>query len=386
MLANNEGSLKAAYSSNDLNLLREKFLKGEYPERCKQCWTLEKHNLSSSRTHFNKIYQSKIDQVVREFKRNEPSSLKFLDIRLGNKCNLSCRMCTPQFTKNLISEFSEYEAKPEKYELENKLDWYESENFWNSMLDSSLNIDRINFAGGEPFLVKEHFEFLRKIVDRGDAGKITLTYMTNLSALPPDIYHLWPYFKAVELSVSIDGVGKINEYIRFNSNWSRIDKNFRKLQSDWDELNIKEFSIGSVVQIYNIFNLKDLYVYNFQRNYRARRTIYPTLVQGTDYLDIVHLPDSIKEVAQDSLLNITKTFDSKVMRYFMQKTLNITSEDYDRDLQLIGEQVNGIIEHMMNNKADAARLEEFISFTRFLDQKRGESIVQVVPQLRDLFS
>ena len=140
------------------------------------------------------------------------------------------------------------------------------------------------------------------------------------------------------------------------------------------------------IQIYNIFNLKDLYVYNFQRNYRARRTIYPTLVQGTDYLDIVHLPDSIKEVAQDSLLNITKTFDSKVMRYFMQKTLNITSEDYDRDLQLIGEQVNGIIEHMMNNKADAARLEEFISFTRFLDQKRGESIVQVVPQLRDLFS
>lgn len=384
--ANNKNSLDSAYNSPELDSLRQKFLEGEFPDRCKQCWTLEKHNLSSSRTHFNKIYGSHINTVVEDFRESKLSSLKFLDIRLGNKCNFACRMCTPQFTKNLISEFSEFENKPEKYERENKLNWYESKNFWESMLDSSHNIDRINFAGGEPFLVREHFNFLRKLVDRGDAGKIVLTYMTNLSVLPPEIYHLWPYFKAVELSVSIDGVGKINEYIRSKSNWKKIDQNFKKIQLDWESLNITEFSIGSVVQIYNIFNLKDLYLYNFQNNNRARRTIYPTLVQGTDYLDIVHLPESIKETASKSLLDIKKAFDSKIVRFFMQQNSKVTSEMYDSNYDLICNQVDGIIEHMMNTPSNPSKLEEFVSYTKFLDQKRGENIVQLVPQLKDLFN
>lgn len=383
--ANEKNSSLKAYHSKDLKDLRAQFLRGEYPERCRQCWTLEKRNLNSSRVHFNNVYQDEIETLLESHSNQDANTLRFMDIRMGNKCNLACRMCTPQFTKHLIKEHREFEQRPDKFHLEEELNWYESDEFWEGLTSKAESLDRINLAGGEPLLVKRGLVFLQKLIDLDYAKNITLTYMTNLTILPREIYDIWPKFKAVEISASIDGFGEVNNYIRHPSKWEIVEKNYHKLQSQASKLNIKAFSIGTVVQCYNVFSLEKLYRFNFLYNKVGSRTIFPVLVHGTEFLDINILPKEIKIVAEQRLNRIIQTFESREEKARVLIATGIQSEEYDRNLDVIKGQVEGLINHLNSSEDLSEKRNQFINYTNFMDLSRKQSVCEVVPELAPLF-
>ena len=88
------GSIK----NNDLDQIstkpiREQMLKGQRPTACNICWVNEDAGLESHRQRMNKSlakYQNQKDFVLRH-----------LDIRLSNKCNLMCRMCSGKFSNRI---------------------------------------------------------------------------------------------------------------------------------------------------------------------------------------------------------------------------------------------------------------------------------------------
>ncbi len=70
--------------------LREQFLAGEQPQTCRKCWSEERSGRTSKRMHT-------LDRLKHMGISNEWTAdakpLMFLDLKLGNICNLKCRIC-----------------------------------------------------------------------------------------------------------------------------------------------------------------------------------------------------------------------------------------------------------------------------------------------------
>jgi sulfatase maturation enzyme AslB (radical SAM superfamily) len=92
-------------------------------------------------------------------------------------------------------------------------------------------IEEIYWVGGEPLMWERHWTILEQLVYDGQAKDVTLRYNTNLSRVSYkgiELFDLLPKFKHVNLCASIDGVGKVGEYIRTGLKWEEWLENFKR--------------------------------------------------------------------------------------------------------------------------------------------------------------
>ena len=84
-------------------------------------------------------------------------------------------------------------------------------------------VEHMDFTGGEPFMIEQHFDLLRHAVESGYAKNISIHYNTNGTIRPPkEIFDLWKEFKHCEVMFSIDGIFKKFEYIRSGAVWDEV--------------------------------------------------------------------------------------------------------------------------------------------------------------------
>ena len=69
--------------------LRQQFKNGERPLSCESCWQEESVGKTSKR--MNSLYKMK--HSLQKWTPNSEPTLKFIDFKLGNVCNLKCRIC-----------------------------------------------------------------------------------------------------------------------------------------------------------------------------------------------------------------------------------------------------------------------------------------------------
>jgi molybdenum cofactor biosynthesis enzyme MoaA len=76
-------------------------------------------------------------------------------------------------------------------------------------------ITYLKFTGGEPMLIKAHWDLLEYAVKHDYAKNITLNYSTNATVYPkPRIVDTWASFETVEVALSLDSINKEeNEYL-----------------------------------------------------------------------------------------------------------------------------------------------------------------------------
>jgi len=276
-------SISDIWHSNYFKEIREKILQDERLPECAICWAEEenfdkewtevgpKQFLPSKRMKENVKWKEELntsfDEIVQDPK------IAYFDIRLNNLCNLKCRMCWPQFSSQIVKE--------QKHFQDNDQDtWYNDLNFnkiedislfWKSLENHIFDVNEITFVGGEPTLHDEMYDLLDTFVEKGYSKNITLKMTTNLTNLQNRLLKVLPLFKKVIFNVSLDGTDKVNEYIRFPSDWKSIMNNLDKLlEHDPEKVTI---NISYVVQIYNIFNVFDMakwYIEQFRRNWRIR--------------------------------------------------------------------------------------------------------------------
>ena len=176
------GEVEAAWNSEFMKKLRRTMLQGGRPPECATCWRTR----IPRRTRARAMEQNRLrglDNVEKVAKLlagtspdgHAPMNIRFIDIRLGNRCNLRCRMCSPHSSRLMIEEFCEIERKdPQEPWIQNYLtfDWYKEKEAWEKLEPHLTNLDRLHFAGGEPLIIKEGFEFLRRIIRTGNAKNI----------------------------------------------------------------------------------------------------------------------------------------------------------------------------------------------------------------------
>ena len=77
--------------SSSMQQLRTQFLAGEQPATCRKCWREERAGRTSKRMHT--LDRLKHMLAAETEWTAEAKPLMFLDLKLGNICNLKCRIC-----------------------------------------------------------------------------------------------------------------------------------------------------------------------------------------------------------------------------------------------------------------------------------------------------
>ena len=209
---------------NDPNYtaVRQKMLKGELlPDSCKTCYEYESKGLTGYRTHdsLDFIANLGIESIEDLDKIDQPY---YYEIRLSNSCNLMCRMCTPVHSSLLEQEFNEH---PELVLPSQELTpgyTYTSIDYID--IEKLTSKHQVYLTGGEPTIMKEVYAFMRRCIDMNKTD-FEFTLGTNAQFFSKPFLDLAQQFSKMNFSVSIDGYGKVNDYIRWKSDFDTIISN-----------------------------------------------------------------------------------------------------------------------------------------------------------------
>lgn len=216
---------------------RKLMAEGFKPKSCDNCWHNESVGIDSLRNEVMAMdwwrpFQSNINELTGPDGAFRQTPV-YIDLRLGNKCNLGCRMCLPEFSSVLAKEV---ESNRDKF------DYFPDYGYSLDVSQSQTDIDRVfkiimgmeglvklQFTGGEPLLNHQLSDLLDHFVDRGVADKIIIAITTNLTTVSQALLDKFKRFHSLDLSISMEGVGEVYEYIRYPAKWSKIQKNFDTL-------------------------------------------------------------------------------------------------------------------------------------------------------------
>ena len=290
-------------NSNHMRGLREQFLAGQRPQTCRKCWNEERGGRTSKRMHtLDRLKHSIADTEW----TTDAKPLMFLDLKLGNICNLKCRICgswsSSQFATEEINQLPrEQQKSSHAYQMLRAGAWpRENAQFWQQVDSVLTDILYIEFTGGEPFMIDEHFDMLQGIVDRGIAHQVEIHYNTNGTQYPARGQEIWRHFKTVEIAFSIDDIGERFEYQRSNANWQEVCMNLDRFRD------LKECHKNIVLQIcttVNVFNVRylDQVAQWIDRNKESFNFVYWNMMHDAWYFSIATLPDTAKAAITEHL-------------------------------------------------------------------------------------
>ena len=298
----NNASFVNIQHSNYMQNLRQEFLDQKQPGACRKCWREERAGRTSKRMHtLDRLKHMLPDQTWTA----DAKPLMFLDLKLGNICNLKCRICgswsSSQFAVEELANLGPQEdRKTNHHYLMLKQGAWPRENptFWKEIDQVIDQIRYIEFTGGEPFMIQEHFDMLQGLVDRGIAGNIEIHYNTNGTQYPEDADAIWKHFKLVEIAFSIDDIGERFEYQRTNAVWKEVCRNigwFRTLREHYTNIRLQ---VCSTVNVFNVMYLEELANWIDQQSFDF---VYWNMMHEAYYFSISTLPESAKQEVKQQL-------------------------------------------------------------------------------------
>jgi len=289
-------SFSEIQNSAHMMRLRQQFLDGEQPQTCRKCWREERSGRTSKRMHTLERLKHILSEHFTWTADAKP--LLFLDLKLGNICNLKCRICGSWSSSTFAAEELQWlrhgEEKKDSphYQMLRQGAWpRENEKFWKEIDQVVDQIRYIEFTGGEPFMIQEHFDMLQGIVDRGQAHLVEIHYNTNGTQWPEQAKEIWRHFKTVEIAFSIDDIGPRFEYQRSNAIWHEVIDNIEKFKK------LRQFHTNIRLQACITVNVFNVYYLEHVANWAAQQGfdfIYWNMLHEAYYFSIATLPNSAK--------------------------------------------------------------------------------------------
>lgn len=353
----NRDSIYDTFNSKSFRRARMQVLNGEKPTACMRCYREEDMGIKSKRyTERYNFPEYTIDvarKAVDQYGYIKDLQFDFVELRLGNVCNVSCRTCNPASSSKWRNDYNELRKKltfVTPYDTMDSFKWPEQEKFWDELLDYTKNAKVFYINGGEPTLIKQHFKFLQRLADAGRTD-VKLWYNINMTNLSQEIIEVWRNFDNVKISCSIDDLDSRNEYIRYPTEWKKLVKNLDWLINEHYAFPGKyELDITQTVSFMNYPYLDEFY-----RHFRDGKDIWVhhNFVNDPDYLSPAILPEDMKK-------DIHERFRS-------------TFEEW---------KVNQLIEQF-EGKFKQEQFDKAMQYTKALDKIRGEDFLKVFPEFEN---
>jgi MoaA/NifB/PqqE/SkfB family radical SAM enzyme len=301
----NTATLKEIYDSPYMQRLRQKFRAGATPATCNRCWEEEAAGRTSKRMHTQTRLKELYTQV--DWGNDQPDQLWFLDLKLGNICNLGCRICGSWSSSTWGTEELAYMPKGSDKKSHIAYQWMrqgawprKTQTFWENLKTLLPNIRYFEFTGGEPWMIAEHWELLEFAVTEGHGHHIDIHYNTNATQGPDRLIPLLGDLGRVDIAFSIDNVGKRFEYERHGADWARANTIIDRVHG----LQVSHPNITTqlcfTINVQNVYYIDELLAWAESKKFG---NIYFNMMHSPDHMSVQHMTPA----AQELVLNKLKT-------------------------------------------------------------------------------
>ena len=297
----NKSTLREIYDSEYMQDLRRQFRQGKKPQTCNRCWEEEDAGRTSKRIHSQVRLKELYQQV--DWTNDRPDQLWFVDLKLGNICNLKCRICGSWSSSKWAEEEMNYLPKTVDKKTHIAYTWLKqgqwprkTETFWDDLRSLLPNIRYFEFTGGEPWLIQEHIDLLKFAVETGASQHIDIHYNTNATQWPDDLVSVWEHFGRVDIAFSIDNVGERFEYERFPANWAKANEIVDAVHD------LQKTNTNITTQLCFTLNIQNVYYLDELLNWADTKGF------GNVYFNMLHSPSrmsiqSMTPQAQELVIN-----------------------------------------------------------------------------------
>jgi MoaA/NifB/PqqE/SkfB family radical SAM enzyme len=288
----NEPSYQEVMSKNNPKLtdFRRQFINSkELPDSCQACKTPAGDNYR--RDHINKT-----KHILKKFNSAEElinnEQIYTYDVRFNNLCNLECLYCNPHASTRFSAKLRRWGKDVEIFQSISASNISQVLTKFENSIEDAVEF---YFAGGEPLIMKEHYDILDICLKHGRTD-IHLAYSTNLTVLETKKYNALDYLKQfnhVGLNASIDAGWEQFEFIRHGGKWDDILENIKKVRPYKGNI---AFTIAPVIAFWNIISFPKVYIYLVENNLLNRmKDFYGGEVLGKPYLRPGVLPEKFKD-------------------------------------------------------------------------------------------
>lgn len=295
--------------------LRQQLSQGHRLPECDRCWKKESHGRKSTRiitndsmtdnqwsqgglTWFDSYFKNKSDYTA--------DILVAADIKTSNLCNFACVMCVPEDSSQLYNLWQKHQDRS------HVLRWQSGhrDNVWQDiksvfqlrdnmdLLDwimQQTSLRHLKILGGEPLIDQRLMSALAALPDHRKKH-ISVSIVTNGSQSLASAAKKLQGFKHLQFTVSLDGIGQYQEYVRRNSVWQQIETNILDfLRYDLDRTSM---TAHHVLQAFSWWSLPDLVTWCDRQSV----PLTMTHIDEPAYL-------SIKSLPQPLLDQISERFD-----------------------------------------------------------------------------
>ena len=262
-------SLDDYWNSERMREIRRKMIAGEKVRDCERCYEQEAQGIKSLRNTAGRNEFIAGTQSDGFFDKKATT----MQLQFGNICNLKCKMCSQMYSHMNGLELKEMGTKNPQWlhwvkeqganvnnwtnELGIKQEWYKNKNLKYKMFKHiSENIKQLTVIGGEPTLIPEFYEIFEYCESKGTLNRLSVTIVTNLTNTNQKLTKWLPKLKNWSIWASVDGIAERTEYIRYPSEWKKINDSLNFYKSMLGDNG--HITLSPAVQLLNIDQLDDL--------------------------------------------------------------------------------------------------------------------------------
>lgn len=333
------------------NKIRNNMLEGKLNEyNCSWCIMHEKlGSYETTRWHDTLQWATKLKlKNINDLKKF--TGPIYYEIRPGNKCNVMCRTCVPGYSHLIEKEwktidnpyFQKYVKQP--HTSQDSFD----------VIDFNT-VERVYVTGGEPTVNLQFFQFMKDCINKNKTD-FELRVNSNFVKISKPLRELFSKFSNLGFTASIDGIPRVQNYVRWKTNQTQVEKNIHMLKNDGHSM-----ACISTVSLYNITTIGETCEYLEQK--------FPFMPVQLNYAG-----------ARDDLLSCYNHPNKNMVLKSLEKAMNTkVYYDHERDTKTL---LDSLYKHYSGNyEIDKIKLKKFFIYNNILDQKRGSNLKDVIPEL-----
>ena len=277
---------------------------------------------------------------------------------------MACRSCGTWFSSNWYEDHKKIHGRDPGHPKIMRAG-RSADDIWNQLLEQFDHVEQFYFAGGEPLIMEEHYRILKEL-DKRKMYHVRLIYNTNFSKLQfkdMDVLELWNKFDSVSVGASLDAEGARAELIRKGTKWEQTLENRKRMIEVAPKV---DFYISSTVGMVNALHVPD-----FHRNW-----VEQGLIKSQDFnFNLLQWPrwQRMDMFPAEYKKRVEEKYRKHIDWLKTQDHLTRATKGYESAIT------------WMNDKDTSKNLPEFFDMTKKYDGVRNEKLVDVFPELKELF-
>ena len=238
------------WNSEYMKSVRQSFVNGEQLPQCQHCWRDEEAGKVSGRLRRNQQYYGQGEILINDpiitptLNQTQPDGhtdhpVKGLFFSVGNLCQLRCIDCSPSYSRSILKDYEKLgwgaNTKNRRFIMQQDLlhnDTQHDQSLWERIEEVGA-VEWIRVQGGEPSISKPLLKFLRRYAEKGYAEHTTIFIITNAVNVKQEFIDALKPFRQVKFELSVDGVGALDEYVRYPTNWAKKECTIDQLLSEF---------------------------------------------------------------------------------------------------------------------------------------------------------